>query len=198
LQTREVPLEVQSVLRLQGEPTDVRGIKPIEPVGGDGWRYLLWTLAALAAAAGGVWLWKNRRRGAVLSSEPPPPPAPHERALRDLETLQSRRLMTQGQIREHYFLLSEIFRRYLGDRYGFPALDWTREEIVAQLERVTPLSPDLRQRVGDILQRTDQVKFARAQVDPADDGIQDIVRFIEITRPREEASAAPTERVQVS
>ncbi|OGW14724.1 MAG: hypothetical protein A3K09_07110, partial [Nitrospinae bacterium RIFCSPLOWO2_12_FULL_47_7] len=113
--TPKTTLEVQSVLRQQGEPEDIRDIKPIIPMGKRNPRYWLGLILAVVAALS-VWFWKLRKptvhaRRAL---------SPCEQALHELELLKTRQLLEHGRTQEHYFELSEIFRRYIGAIYSFP------------------------------------------------------------------------------
>ena len=58
----------------------------------------------------------------------PPKPA-HQRALMSLDALSEAQLPAQGRWREYYFRLSEILRKYLGERFDFDALECTTEEL---------------------------------------------------------------------
>ncbi len=65
-------------------------------------------------------------------------------------------------LRKLYFILSEIFRRYLEKRFGFPALDWTSEEIIKWSESDKRFDPATHAQMSRLLKRTDLIKFARA------------------------------------
>ncbi|MFQ5449054.1 MAG: hypothetical protein ACE5E9_00405 [Nitrospinaceae bacterium] len=183
----KVSLEVQSILRLQGEPTDIRDIKPLEEIGLD-WRGLI--LAGILLLLGsflGIFFWRSRKKRTLLSKPAPQSaPLPHERALRELEALRKRQLLESGQDREYYFQLSEIFRRYLGNRFAFPALDWTTEEITEYLHRASPMEETWRDRVCRLLEKTDRVKFAKAQRNRAANEMEEVINFIRATCKKEE------------
>ena len=76
------------------------------------------------------------------------------RAREALDALRAEDLPGKGRVREFYFRLSEIVRGYLGERYGFDALESTTPELLESLRRLhTPGLADeraagLRQRVG--------------------------------------------------
>lgn len=163
--TPQVAAEVRSVLRLQGEPADIRDIKPLIPAGTDRARRFLYGLAVAALCLLGFlarkFVKKRPRETHIMDR----PPTPGELALRELEALQARSPREPGALQELHFELSEIFRRYLGARYGFPALDWTAEEIGARLRQLPELDGPLRDQARDILDRADKVKFARVSVD---------------------------------
>lgn len=184
--TPQVSVEVESVLRLQGEPTEIRDIKPLAKIERNWWPWFFSVLACIVIviAAGRVWK-KRRPRIPTAPDRKKVGLLPHELALRELDALRARKLQEAGKFREYYFGLSEIFRRYLEARYKFPALDWTTEEITGNLHRVSALNSAQKDRLTSILKNTDQVKFAKARVTPEDDEMQAIRQFIQGTVPEE-------------
>lgn len=180
--TQRIEVEVQSVLSLQGEPKDIRDIKSIIPIAREWSEYYKYGFIALILIVFGIMLWKLRRK---KTSHPVPRRIlpPHEQAILELETLKSRQLLEQGKIQEHYFELSEIFRRYLGARYGFPSLDWTTEEIHSKLSGLRELNNPLLDQANSILKKADKIKFAKAHVDSATSGeiLNSVVQFIHAT-----------------
>lgn len=189
----EVKLEIQSILHLQGEPKDIRDIKPIEALGRD-WRpIILGFLGFALAAAVIVYLWRRRKKHSI--AEPASVPenlSPQELALRELNQLQARGLLAEGRIREYYFQLSEIFRRYLGGKYEFPAPDWTTEEIEDYLISSAQLDTVYQERIVSILKNTDLVKFAKATVTSDTNMMEEMVIFIQATS-REEKQGQPSQ-----
>lgn len=181
--TPKIDVEVKSVLHLQGDPKDIRDIKSIIPIARDGSEYYKYGFIALIVIALSLLLWRKLKQKKAFLPAPQHILSPHEQALLELEALQSRQLLEQGKIQEHYFELSEIFRRYLGDRYGFPSLDWTTEEIHSKLAELHELNNLLREQAISILKRTDRIKFAKACVDTATSGeiLKSVVQFIHAT-----------------
>lgn len=161
--TPEAAIEVMSVLRLQGEPKGIRDIKPILDMDPDWFRYGIYGGVALMAFLLFVWWVKTQQPAKVSGSKQTPPPlTAHERAFKELHALKAKEWLAQGRFREYYFELSEIFRRYIGERYQVPALDWTSQEIKEWLDRTNILDTSLQLLVEEILHHTDQVKFAKA------------------------------------
>ncbi|MDH5761865.1 MAG: hypothetical protein OEZ51_02680 [Nitrospinota bacterium] len=189
LQAPEAVIEVRSVLLLDGEANDIKDIKPIIGAGWDWLKYLNWILLGLAAmgAAGGFLWWLTRREKTdTLSSAPAPDLKPHEMALEELDQLLARQLIESGQFREHYFDLSEIFRRYLEALLSIPAPDWTTEEIGAYVSGQAKLEASVRQTILSLLPATDRVKFAKAPVDmnTARQHVEAVRDFIIATTPK--------------
>ena len=188
LQAPEAVIEVRSVLFRDGEPNDIKDIKPIIGAGLDWQRYLkwiLWGLAALAAVGGFFWWVKQPKKPAAPVSVSLPDLKPHETALAELDRLLARKLIENGQFREHYFELSEIFRRYLGSLLSIPALDWTTEEIGAYVSRYGKMDVGAQQTILSLLPATDQVKFAKAPVElqTALSHVEAVRNLIRITTP---------------
>ncbi len=161
--TPEVKIEILSVLSLQDNPQDIRDIKPIIEMAPDWQRYILYGLLVVSAlAALFIWIYNNE-----VPNEPKIAKVPsllaHERAIQELHNLKTKNLLSRRMFREHYFELSEIFRRYLGIRFDAPALDWTSPEIKSWLKSKRILIDSLRIEVETILDRTDQVKFAKLE-----------------------------------
>jgi hypothetical protein len=188
LQAPEAVIEVRSVLYQDGEPNDIKDIKPIIGAGLDWQRYLKWFLASLMALALIAWFFrwlKQTKKTPRPVSIPIPNLKPHETALAGLDRLLKKKLIETGQFREHYFELSEIFRRYLGSLLSIPALDWTTEEIGAYISHYGEMDADTQQTILSLLPATDQVKFAKAPVElqTALDHIEAIRDFIRDTTP---------------
>lgn len=182
--------EVRSVLYKEGEPDDIRDLKPIIGAGPPWRRYTLYALGGLTTLALLILLIRKLFPKRIV---PKPQPVtatlkPHEAAFRELETLEARRLIEQGRLREHHFELSEIFRRYLGARYSVPALDWTTEEITEKLLKRQRFPGHLYSRALEILNSTDRVKFSQAQADiqTCIRNVEEVRKFISDTQPRQD------------
>ncbi|MGP0564976.1 MULTISPECIES: hypothetical protein [unclassified Nitrospina] len=187
-------VEVRSVLFKDGDPKDIRDIKPIVGAGPPWRRYALYALAGLV---GLMFLYFIGRKIFVkkVPRERKPQSVirePHEIALDELDTLNRKQWIEQERFREHQFELSEIFRRYLGALYSVPALDWTTEEIVQNLLFRKHFPQELAQRALGILHRTDWVKFANVESDASTclENIQAVRQFIEDTKPRRDLGSS--------
>ena len=188
LQAPEAVIEVRSVLYRDGEPSDIKDIKPIIGAGLDWQPYLKWILLGLVALIMiGVVFRRIKQTKRTSSPSPAPTPSlkPHETALTELDRLLSRNLIESEQFREHYFELSEIFRRYLGSLLFIPALDWTTEEIAAYVSHSKNMNSNTQQTILSLLPATDQIKFAKAPVErqTALDHVQAVRDFIRSTTP---------------
>jgi hypothetical protein len=159
-------IEVASTLPpdANGQGAELFDYQPPQEVPIRSWK-LLYALAAALAAALGVWAlvrwWKNRPKQQKVV-----PLLPLDvRVRQSLDALKREDLPARGHVKDFYFRLSEIVRGYLGERYGFEALECTSSELMASLRKLpTPGLPE------DALMRfvseSDLVKYARADASP--------------------------------
>lgn len=162
-----IAIEVVSSLPPDAEEkgAGLHDIRPPEPVAVRTYRLLYALGGALALAALGYALWQWLRRPRP-QTRPAGPPAPlHVRTLSALDALRAEDLPGQGRGREFHFRLSEILRGYLGERYGFDALECTTSELLESLRNAhTPGLPF--EALTRWAQESDLVKFAKAPADP--------------------------------
>lgn len=175
-------LEIESILRLEGEPTDIRDIKSLETIEKSWLPWVVGILAVLIAIALLIFFMRRRhKRTKETLSNAVEILSPQELALRELEVLKNKDLLERGRVREYYFELSEIFRRYLGARYEFQALDWTTEEIKDHLIATPAIEIMFQDKIRKILESADLVKFAKAPATHADNMMEEIIIFIQAT-----------------
>jgi len=105
----------------------------------------------------------------------------------ELIALRDKNYPERGLLKEFFSEFSEILRRYIENRYGFPALEMTTYELEYKFD-----SPDypalLQQRLLPALRESDLVKFAKYIPDPSICKQQLELGFevVDITRKREE------------
>jgi hypothetical protein len=141
-------------------------------------KYRFWILGGIALLLLAVvcewWIRKRRGKGRAVFEETPP----DKLAMRALKDLDARKLFEKGRIKDFYFGFSEILRRYLEAIRGFPAAEYTLEEIA----RVARKEED--QVLLVLLRRADMVKFADSTATPAGKGddMESAVVYIKSTR----------------
>ena len=169
----------------QGQAPELRDIKPPEDVPVRSWALLYALLAAVATAAlaWAAWRWwKSRPRIPVAPVLPPRPL--DERTLAALEALRAERLVEAGRTREFYFKLSAILRGYLGERYGFEALECTSSELLARARALnaTGLSYEALTR---FVEDSDQARYAKAELPPGtcEGGLHFAIQLVRDTTP---------------
>jgi len=99
-------------------------------------------------------------------------------------------LTRDGRFAEHFDRVSDVLRRYLGDRYGYDGLESTTREALGSLRLVTPSIDDL-PGVETFMRDADLVKFA--QLTPSEGECNDLLSRAEhiVTRTIEIAPMAP-------
>jgi len=183
IQASPANISVHSVLRLQGEPEDIRDIKPIIESPPNWTQWFLYGTLVLILLYLGYRAWKNRKLSQpVQFSKEVAPLSAYERALLELKELEKKGYLESEKVREYYFELSEIFRRYLGSQYTLPALDWTTEEIIQWAKRNNEWGEHKVDRLSFLLQRIDRIKFAKAQTAFSGDDAEAVLKFIEDCR----------------
>ena len=107
----------------------------------------------------------------------------HIKAMGALKSLRSKELWQSGNIKQYQSELTDIIRRYLGDRFDVNALEMTTDEINRELKK-----KDFDAKHGSMLQRiltiADLVKFAKAKppVDINEQFMEEAVSFVESTK----------------
>jgi hypothetical protein len=144
---------------------ELLGYQPPTEIPIRSWR-LVWGALALFAAgliAFGVVKWLRRPRSRAVVEKPRAPL--DVRTRQALDALRTENLHGQGQAKDFYFRLSEIVRGYLGERYGFEALECTSPELLASLRKLkTPGLPE--DKLMRFVSESDMVKYARADAPP--------------------------------
>lgn len=129
---------VQSVIPPGQQPADVRDLKPqisLDRRSAPGAR----TYAAVAAGALVALLaltvlgWSRRPRLRTLPL-PPAPRTPEAVARAELDRIAAAGLLEQGEVKSYHALLAACIRRYLSERYDFPAQAMTTSELRRQME----------------------------------------------------------------
>ena len=123
---------------------------------------LVGLLAIVLLIIGLIW-WKIKARPEqVLSTVKMPPKSADVIAFERLTALQNKDLFTKGLIKEHYIELSNIFRMYVEDRYGIPAMEETSDQLLSNLRSQDVHRGDL-SKLKRILELSDMVKFAKSK-----------------------------------
>ena len=167
LKTTGFPLRIKSVMGNEPKPK-LKDVAPPVDVWQRTW-WLLYTLIAVGAAGVIVvatLLVSRRLRARREAAKPPPPPTPaHVIALGRLSALDVEAHIAEERYKELYLLLSEIIRGYVGNRWGFDALEMTTTEINQALDK-RRVAPELRGRFDAYFNDCDLVKFAKFRPDP--------------------------------
>ncbi len=197
LTTPALPLSIESVIPPGDDAGDIRDLKPQAVLSG-GTPAWVWAplvvagfviVTALAYALMGFGL----REPEFSSPLPPPSLPPHEVARAELDRLSSLDLSRPEGMRQYYQGLASCLRRYLSERFGFPAFAMTTQELQ---QRMTDLGVERwpARLVGGLLQECDSVQFARylPASERARADLTTAYEIIDLTQPR----AAPDEEME--
>ena len=173
-------LPADSALRVPKPP---RGAIQLAPF--DWWPLLLAALAIAAAAlAWRLWIWWRRRSAATLD--------PFAEAQREFQRIEGLGLIAKGEPETHAALMSDVVRNYLARRVEGIRRSHTSTELLSNAGEIRESAGGL----GELLWRTDLIKFARHRADAAEAeqlgaSARSIVRLVEASLvEREEAGSA--------
>jgi len=182
------PVSLQVISALGDKPAEaqLRPLQDIVPVRPPWLRYAPWALGVLVlllAAAGLYWWLKMRQRQREIAIRKE---LPHLWATREIERLEAQKFFEKGKVKEFYFRLSEILRRYLEAIRGFPAAEYTVEEIARYVQE------EQDRQLVVLLRQADLVKFADATPTAArkDEELQAALAYIRATAPPPENQPA--------
>lgn len=183
--THHCKVEIASVLPdTASVPRPIKGLRSL-PIT---WRDLLaWTpwllMAALAVATFFLYRKYRRKRQPEVFKAPERVRPVHELAISELIELRDKKLPQRGMLKEFYSELSEILRRYVERRYGFPALEMTTWDIEQKLS-TNGYAQILFEEGLIILRESDLVKFAKylPSWQSCDKHLERAFRIIEATK----------------
>ncbi|NOZ21036.1 MAG: hypothetical protein GXP25_08095 [Planctomycetes bacterium] len=187
--TKAIPIDVESVLSPGGKMTDIRDIRDIydfspsakeQPSVSSKLPLVLLILLLLLLAGLAVGLHFLRRRTAQARLL-----LPHEAALVDIERLRNSELIAKGKVKEFYYRLSLIARRYVESRFGLRAPDLTTEEFLQELADTDMLQTPEKGLLEDLLRQCDLAKFAKDRPDPSRStaALDGVTQFVHLTKP---------------
>jgi hypothetical protein len=120
--------------------------------------WLPWILLAAALVAAGilwrVWVWYRNRKNAPVD--------PFTAAEREFERVIALKLVEGGEGERHAALMSDVMRDYLAARVPGVKRSHTSSELLAESGEIYPAARNL----GELLWRTDLIKFAGLRVAP--------------------------------
>lgn len=195
LKTEAIPLTL--IPQITADSVDIMDLRPQQVTGQRPLWWLWMVLCALVLTAGiiaGRFFFKRAQR----PPPPPPPKPPYEEAIEAIATLEAKKYLLKGLVREYVFELSDILKRYIERRFSINAAEFTTEEMLAWLG-ISPLEKTQRTAMEWFFRATDPVKFAKMLPDQdtlARFGIE-VRAFLEATRPAIQAEAKQEDQPQI-
>lgn len=144
-------------------------------------KYLNWAVAfmlfsSLLVLAIHWWLKrKNPIKNLLFKNKPKDPP--HVTALRELEKIKNEKAWQKGLVKQFYSQLTDVLRIYLEERYQFPAMEKTTDEILKSLKEVELPDDKLLAKMKKILETADLAKFAKYEPLPDENDLSLIGAF---------------------
>lgn len=184
-QTDSFPILVQTVAVDTAQP--YKGIKDIIYVKSS-WLDYLWyiiggVLLVLLTVITVVYFMRSKKPEAPA---PPPPPAetPNEKAVRQLNELEQKKLWENNQPKEYHTELVDILRTYIEERFGVNVMELTSDEILYKVAVHKEMSHH-RLLLSNILYIADLAKFAKTQPTPQENhsAMEYARQFITATKP---------------
>lgn len=152
------------------------------------WQQLLLLAGALAGLLWLLLIFKRRRQPTIEHL-----PA-HITAFKNLNLLGESAAVAEGNVQEYFVLLSKCLRRYLEDRFHFPALELPRTAIIEQLGQLG-IEAKKRALIDAVLNEADLVKFAMDEVSEdriaaAHGQVREIIELTKVTQDQPEAGSS--------
>ncbi len=149
--------------------------------------WIIWILLALITAVPIGWYLGRKKIQKLLAKKRIPP---HLEALQAFDDLKKRELLKKGLIKEFYYELSYILRRYIGGRFKIFADKQTTEEFLQQLLQNNPFDKMAEQILRDFADLADTVKYSlfRPDIQLGEESFQIAKSFVDNTKPSAEES----------
>ena len=163
IETPEVTIMVKSLLPEDMKKVKLNEIKPPVPfpVSLMVWLWVTIGVVVLAITGVAVVMIISKRRNAGKAQVLKRPA--HELAYEALDQLVQEDLISRGKIKLFYQRISDIFRRYIENRFKLRAPEQTTEEFLAGLEKVKNFPEQYKGLLKTFLRHCDLVKFAEYQ-----------------------------------
>lgn len=186
-----IPVKVASVM-----PKDMKDVNDLKPQIQFPNFLPIWIMLAILAAAGLSYAgWRLYRRYRRIRLYGAPLPDPWDEALAALDKVPADDWLASGHFKRYYYTVSEVLKRYLTRRFGFPALDQTTTEIMRSM-KVTK-TPE-REGFGEFFRQADMVKYAKfvPLASEAAAVIPTARELVQATTPKPEPEAGLTTKTQ--
>ncbi|MBT3242530.1 MAG: hypothetical protein HN352_05230 [Bacteroidetes bacterium] len=104
---------------------------------------------------------KRKQKPEPVAVRVKPAEPAHLWALRSLDALVNEKLWQKGKIKLYHSRISEIIRFYIEYRFNTPAMEQITSEILIACEKNDSISDELTHKLGELLELSDLVKFAK-------------------------------------
>ncbi len=87
----------------------------------------------------------------------------HEIAYKKLSELINKELIKKGKIKEYVFMLSEIIREFIGNRYNFDSIELTSDELLKHIKQDAKFNREYITIINNFLEDSDIIKFSKIE-----------------------------------
>lgn len=123
---------------------------------------LIIALILIILAAAMYILWKYILKKPIpFIDKPAPILLPHQKALNELDHINTQKLWQHGREKEYYTRLTETIRQYMEARFNIQALEMTSSEILNEARIIKTEYPAAYDSLQKLFQVSDLVKFAK-------------------------------------
>jgi len=149
----------------------ITDIKPVQKAPVWWWGICRWILLGLLLAGIGVGVYYlvryiQRRKGLVTEDEIVPLRPAEEVALEKLDQIKEQKIWQAGKVKEYHTELTDVVREYIARRFDVRSTEKTSDETLREMKPVLNEQVDLFQRLKQMLQLADLVKFAKWSATP--------------------------------
>lgn len=123
--------------------------------------YLLWGLLILAVIGIIVWIIILKKKNKPLFTREKEELPPYALALLSLDKIKSEKLWQSGKEKEYYTELTDAVRQYIDGELHVQAMEQTTFDIVHALKNCQDVDQRDREKLAELLQTADFVKFAK-------------------------------------
>lgn len=122
----------------------------------------------------------------IFMSKPKPA---HLIAFSLLKKLDEKKLWQAGEFKNYYSELTDIFRHYLQNRFGFQAMESLSSEIIHELN-ILEINQNSIEKIRIVLELSDNVKFAKATPLPNENllSFETVYEFVDSTKANEDSN----------
>jgi len=98
-----------------------------------------------------------------------------EIAYKKLSELINQDLIKKGKVKEYFFLLSEIVREFIGNRYDFDSIELTSGELVSAIKTEAKFNREYLVVINNFLEDSDLIKFSK--IEPLSEEIENTTKL---------------------